>query len=971
MGFNEAFLAVNDLVNDFKENEKAFLKPDYSEADVRNDFINKFFIALGWDVRHDIQKNPYEQEVRVEKPVQVAKAQKRADYTFYLAPNFRNVKFFVEAKKPYHDLENKDYFFQTVRYGWNANTPIAVLTDFEEFIILNCLYRPDINDILNCKIKSFHYSDYANEEKFREIYFLFAHEVVAENSIEKFAESLPKPKGKKLKAVKTVAQTIDESFLEELDEMRTVLAKSFKKNNSHLTSEELTEATQRTIDRLVFIKFLEDKSIEPHHYVSEFGNRRTAWEDFITTSITLDAKYNGVVFKKSLIDSKNIIEPDNKTFSKICEDLSHDNTPYNFDAIPIHILGSIYERFLGKIVNATDKRVTIEEKPEVRKAGGVYYTPQYIVNYIVDNTIGKLIEDKAPKEIAKMRFADIACGSGSFLITVYERLLDYHKRWYIEHPEQAKKDGCIFYEGAYRLSLQQKKDILTNNIYGVDLDSQAVEVTQLSLYLKLLEDETTATANDTWVMFKEQLLPNLNKNIICGNSLIGTDILEGNLFDYDEEKKLKPMDFDKVFPSVMENGGFDAIVGNPPYVRGENLKDLRDYFGNKFTEVFNGTADLYIYFIYKAIKLLKVKSYLGYIVSNKFSKSNYGYKLREYLSINTTLLEYIDRFDGKVFKQAAVDPSIIILNNKKQNSDSTFSYNKRIKILQSNLNVNGWNFLDNDLHSIKNKIETNSKLINSFKDVNIYFGIKSGFAEAFIINKNTKDQLQKQDKVPEEYFKKLLRGRDIKRYKINWNELYLIDVRIGRNLDSFKSLSEHFRVYKKQLENRTDFKEGIMKWFNLRPCSYYDEFEKSKIIYPDISERGGFSWDEEQFYFNNTIYMITNAKKYWVGLLNSSLLSWYYKQIASNLGDKGVRYFKQFVEMIPICKLSEVEKQKMNILVDQMLTSKKQLQQAKTESDKNYLERKCEQLDKQIDQLVYQLYGLTEEEIKIVEGNVK
>ena len=146
----------------------------------------------------------------------------------------------------------------------------------------------------------------------------------------------------------------------------------------------------------------------------------SAWERFIRASRTLDAKYNGVVFKKSLIDTRNIIEPDDKTFSAICDELSHENTPYNFDAIPIHILGSIYERFLGKVVHATDKRATIEEKPEVRKAGGVYYTPQYIVNYIVENTVGKLIEGKTPRQISKMRFADIACGSGSFLITVFE-----------------------------------------------------------------------------------------------------------------------------------------------------------------------------------------------------------------------------------------------------------------------------------------------------------------------------------------------------------------------------------------------------------------------------------------------------------------------------------------------------------------------------------------------------------------------
>lgn len=272
MSFQESFQSVISLIEDFKSNEKHYLNSSYSEADVRNDFINKFFIALGWDVSHEQQKNPYAQEVRVEKPVLITKAQKKVDYTFYLSLNFHDVKFFVEAKKPSHDLMNKDYFFQTIRYGWNARTPIAVLTDFEEFIILDCRFKPDsiLNEILNYKIKSYYYTDYADEEKFKDIYFLFSREAVAENSIEKFADALPKPKGKKKALVKETYQNIDEAFLEELDEIRNKLAKSFKKNNEHLTSEEITEATQRTIDRLVFIKFLEDKMIEPHHYISEF-----------------------------------------------------------------------------------------------------------------------------------------------------------------------------------------------------------------------------------------------------------------------------------------------------------------------------------------------------------------------------------------------------------------------------------------------------------------------------------------------------------------------------------------------------------------------------------------------------------------------------------------------------------------------------------------------------------------------------
>ncbi|MBU2585987.1 MAG: N-6 DNA methylase, partial [Bacteroidetes bacterium] len=461
--FSLAFQKVSELASDFESNESKFLAPDYSEADVRKDFIDKFFNALGWDVYHNIQKNPYEQEVKIEKGVYVGKQQKRADYAFFIAPNFRDVRFYVEAKKPSKNLANADDYFQSCRYGWNAGTPITFLTDFEELHILDGRTKPDISSILNHKIKHYHYSDYLNEDKFAEIYWLISREAVSNQSIEKFSESLPKPKGKAIQKglFKGAYQSIDEAFLEELDEIRNSLARSFKRSNPHLESEQLTEMTQRTIDRLVFIRFLEDKQIEPDHYVSEFANSKTSWKNFKIASRKLDAKYNGVVFKKHFIDSDNFVDPDEKTFSEICEEFAHVNSPYNFDIIPIHILGSIYERFLGKVVVATEKRVRIEEKPEVRKAGGVYYTPQYIVNYIVENTVGKLIEGKTPKEISVMRFADISCGSGSFLITVFDIILDYHRKWYQKNPDQAKKDDCILHDGKWVLSLKQKQKILT------------------------------------------------------------------------------------------------------------------------------------------------------------------------------------------------------------------------------------------------------------------------------------------------------------------------------------------------------------------------------------------------------------------------------------------------------------------------------------------------------------------------------
>ena len=286
--------------------------------------------------------------------------------------------------------------------------------------------------------------------------------------------------------------------------------------------------------------------------------------------------YNGVVFKRHDILDADEFQVDERAFAGICERLAHINSPYDFNAIPLHILGAIYERFLGKVIVATEKRARVEEKPEVRKAGGVYYTPEYIVRYIVANTVGKLIENKTPAQIAEMRFADIACGSGSFLLGVYDLLLRHHGNYYnslpkAERARAVKQGDCIDREGKLYLSLRAKREILLNNIYGVDIDAQAVEVAQLSLYLKLLEEETTASAKQYLLEFAhtaklKKLLPDLGKNIVCGNSLIGMDIINGKLFAADEERKLNPMNFEDVFPETMKRGGFDAVVGNPPYV---------------------------------------------------------------------------------------------------------------------------------------------------------------------------------------------------------------------------------------------------------------------------------------------------------------------------------------------------------------------------------------------------------------------
>ena len=953
---NDAFEIIKQLVADFKAQESAYLSPSYQESQIRQDFIDKFFTALGWDVTHTIQKNPYQQEVHIENKVHMAGSQRRADYAFFLAPNFRDPKFFVEAKKPSRNLSNPDDYYQTIRYGWNAGTPIAILTDFEEFHILDCRYKPTIKDALNHKIEIFHYSDYENEEKFARIYWLFSHEAVANGSIGKRIAELPKPRGGGLKGkaikgglFKGGYQPVDEAFLEELDEYREILAKAFKKSNPDLQSEELTEAVQRTIDRLVFIRFLEDKQIEEPAIIN-LQSKKSTWKGFLELCKQMDPKYNGLVFKPhKVLDGKEFVPPEDEEFGTICRELSDPQSPYNFDQIPISILGSIYERFLGKVVHATDKRVKVEEKPEVRKAGGVYYTPEYIVRYIVSETVGNLIEGKTPAEIAEMTFADIACGSGSFLIEVYAQLLDYHIRYYNANPDKQKETDVFEREGKLHLTLKKKKEILLNNVYGVDIDFQATEVTQLSLYLKLLEDVTMHDAHQ-FGMFKETILPDLRKNIINGNSLIGRDIIDGQLFANVDENKLKPMNFEEAFPAVMKRGGFDAVVGNPPYVTltlGKKQKSEEDeilaYYKTHYPESTEYKINTYAIFISKALRIVKEKGLFSFITPNTIYTNTYFKNLRKFILDQYYIVSLYD-LRYKVFEDAEIGGNAVFVFKKWKDKinktklinaksiDEFLNETNQVTINQNDYySITDFKYLfDLSIGQLLKKIETMGVPLQ--KLVIFYQGIITGDNKKYLGSRMLNDK-----------WKKILRGKDINRYSFKWANQYV-------------------QYDKKLLWSNTDEKYFLV-----------DE----KLISRQTSDHLVAAYDDQKYFSLDSTHVIIpkdiNAK-YLLSIFNSKLLNFYYQQMMPEVGRTFAQVKIVNLKQLPIRTINFNDPQDKarhdNIvkLVEQMLEAKEKLSCAKTESETNRLEMQCQTLDRQIDKTVYELYGLTEEEIKIVEG---
>jgi len=413
MSFDEAHKRVQQLCDHFDARRDEIMSSEYKEATARAEFITPFFEALGWDVNNTAHRTIYEKDCVLEKAEAYGGAQRSADYAFR-RPGTHLTAFFVEAKKPSVDIRHHDECYQAVLYGWNASTPLVVLTDFEQFLILDARSRPDKRNGASHILRengSYTYRDYRDAEKFTEIWGLFFRQAVADGSIDKAAAALPRLSGRirKDELFARGTRAVDDDFLARMERWRETLAKSLKRTNQDLSGEELTSITQRILDRLIFLRFLEDRLIERDVTFDQIGRSGSAWRDFERVSDRLDARYNGIIYKHDRDGADNPgLYVDDAAFASVVEHLEPRNSDYKFATIPVTILGSIYERFLGNVIVATDKTARVEPKPEVRKAGGVYYTPDYIVRYIVDQTVGRFIAKKTPKQIEQMRFADDA-----------------------------------------------------------------------------------------------------------------------------------------------------------------------------------------------------------------------------------------------------------------------------------------------------------------------------------------------------------------------------------------------------------------------------------------------------------------------------------------------------------------------------------------------------------------------------------
>jgi hypothetical protein len=996
---------VARLCQYFATNQQEFFASGMKEAHVRQVLIDPFLEALGWDVRNTAMAAPQYREVIPEDSLDVEGHQKAPDYTFRVGTL---PKFYVEAKKCGVNLHaDPAPAYQLRRYGWSAKVAVSLLTDFEELGVYDCTSRPRASDKASrSRIQYFRFEEYA--DRWRELWDVFSREAVWSGAFDQYAASKRSKRG---------TSEVDIEFLQEIERWRDALARNIAIRNKDLSSDDLNAAVQRTIDRVVFLRMAEDRGLEPYEQLLKTCDQPHIYARFMRDLCRkADDKYNSGLFhfrkEAGVSETPDHITPnltvDDKVLRPILQSLyfAH-GSPYHFGVLPVEILGTVYERFLGKVIRLTaGHQAKIEDKPEVRKAGGVYYTPAYIVDYIVKATVGSHIGTRSPAQLAggkgehPFRVLDMACGSGSFLLGAYQFLLDHCLKWYVDH-KPATHRKAVYQDpksGAWRLTNEERKRILTTHLFGVDLDPQAVEVSKLSLLLKALEGENDATLSMQMKLFHARALPNLSANIKCGNSLIGPDIFAGTLIpDPAALARVNAFDWGTAFPDAMKAGGFDCIIGNPPYIRMETFKDLKSYLKATFA-CHDERSDLYAYFIERAHKMLTAKGRFGMIVSNKFLRANYGRPLREFLH-GAAAVERVVDFAGLPVFQGATVRTIVLLTTRPPRPQHDVLYSPPISpevfqavsggtilvenaIAQSTYSIaadalggESWSFGRQDAVDLLERLHRMSAPLKEYCAGQICRGVVSGLTDAFVIDADTRAAILKRNQKAADIIKPFLNGRDVRRYIIAPRDQYLIYTHHGVNISDFPAVQEHLQPFKGRLEGRAT----QQPWYELQqPQQRFAAFmDGPKIIFPDIATSARFALDEAGFYCANTAYFIPRRDLYLLGLLNSKLGSFYFARTCAGLEGKTetyLRFFGQYMERFPVRRLDlsaagdKAEHDRMVKLVESMLSLHGQLAAARSVLQKDVAQRQLDATDAEIDRLVYGLYGLTGEEIDVVGG---
>lgn len=815
---------------------------------------------------------------------------------------------------------------------------------------------------------------------------------------------------KKLDNLKTLKikeeERIEREFYTKYKSIRSKIVSQIIEDNKTYNADVLIEKSQKLLDRFLFIAFCEDKNIIPANsyktMVLSSNENLTKHELFTMLCRNIDKgnkqkginKFNGGLFKYDEILDDLVL--DNVIFTELITLADYD---FKTD-VDENILGRIFEQSISDLEELKNDTLGIEtdKKKGKKKKDGVFYTPSRITRGIVEKSIGEYLNDKklelsyeklpeltdesietqrglsakAEKHLAfwreyrskvlSIKVIDPACGSGAFLIAAY----DYLKKELDEINDRIadlKGRTQELFDGDEMYDASLENEYLIKCLYGVDLNPESVEISKLSLWLRTLT--------------KDKPLTNLDDNIKSGNSITE--------FDFHEE-----------FSKVFAKGGFDVVIGNPPYVEQKKIKDIKHILEEKY-DTYNSMADLYCYFYELAVKMLKTGGVMGYITSNSWLNVDYGINIRKLLN-NYYIIEIEDHNGEKIFSDAQVDTNIIILKKiERKNTDVKIVLTKENKTFYFNqeefVEEKGFLFLDNNLEKLRKRLDENGEPLKNWK-IKMNRGVVTGLDKAFIIEKEKYDELTKKDRKNKEIIVPLLRGKNIGRYEINYQDLYLINSHNGYkqmheeipyvDVENFPVIKEHLDEFEPKLSERSDKGQTA---YNLRNCAYVAEFEKEKLIWAKMTKTSKFTYDTKGFYISVTGFIMVGEKlKYLLAMLNSKLIEFAFLNLygGKTLGE-GLDFRISFLEKLPIIVPTQEQEEYLTNLADKMLESKEKLSKLNkllelAVVDKNYemqleLKEKIEELNEEIldtdyaiDSYVYDMYGITAEERALIEG---
>lgn len=706
---------IIDLVQRYENNRTHYKSSNYNETLLRNEFLDPLFELLGWDIRNIKGNSTNEREVILEESIRadISENTKKPDYTFRL---YSERKFFLEAKKPSVSIENNNETAKQVRrYGYTAKLKVSVISNFEYLMIYDTSIKVDSLDLYNkALIKTYHYTQYV--EKFEELKLLLGRDSVYNGDFDVEWKDIES---------RLEQNSVDKLFLSQINSWRILLGTEIYNHNSAIPEYRLNDVVQSYINRIIFLRVCEDRNIEEYKTLLTLADS-TDYARLIQKFKHADRKYNSGLFEQLL--SNVIIENVSSAFWDIIHQLYYPESPYSFSVFSSDILGRIYEIFLSEKLTIDNSNIILVKKPE-NLDRDVVTTPTFIISNILKDTVLAKCNDLAPEEIYQLQVADISCGSGAFLLETFQFLNDIIVDYYISNdPQRLIKIGI----NSYKLSYSEKKRLLISCVFGVDKDFNAVEATKFGLLLKLLEGETNLTISET-----THVLPDLSNNIFCGNSLIS----------HASDSDVNPFDF--------EERRFDIIIGNPPYMKSEDMKNITPRELPTYKSEYESAHkqfDKYFLFIERGLKLLKDNGVLGYIVPSKFAKVGAGVKLRELIQKEKHLLSILSFGANQVFEDKTTYTCLLMLSKFPNDS---FSYaevkdinawKNRLSEIEfssidtSTLNNQSWLLVPNYLSDVYNSIITQSIQLNSIVgEDGIFNGIQTSANSIYIFTPINED----------------------------------------------------------------------------------------------------------------------------------------------------------------------------------------------------------------------------------------